>query len=268
MKVLIFVGKVISIIIIISAVTGIVAGIIDQIKQWKEGYFAKKSGKTMRTMGTYEQFIKRPLDVFLSTGALIVFSPAFIIVYILVRIKLGRPVFFVQERPGRIDSKTSYEKNFRCYKFRTMIDKRDENGELLPDEVRLTKFGEFLRSTSLDELPQLINIIKGDMAVIGPRALLVKYLPFYTEEQRHRHDVRPGLVGLATINGRNNQSWDSKFKCDEYYAKHVSFALDLKILIGAVRVTLSREGVVEDGQATMEDYEEYLNRMQRENEEL
>lgn len=192
----------------------------------------------------YQKYIKRAFDFILSLCALIVLSPVLLITAILVKIKLGSPVIFAQERPGY------KEKIFKMYKFRTMTDERDENGELLPDEKRLTKFGEFLRKTSIDELPELINILKGDMSIIGPRALLVKYLPYYTEEQHRRHDVVPGLVGLAALHGRNNQSWDDKFKWDIEYVDHISLLLDLKILFGAVAVVLKREGVNREGCAT------------------
>lgn len=200
----------------------------------------------------YSKYIKRTIDVIIAVFGLVVLSPILCVVYIISAQTMGRPVIFKQSRPGY------HEKIFEMYKFRTMTDERDENGKLLPDEQRITKFGEFLRNTSIDELPQLVNILKGDMAIIGPRALLVDYLPLYTEEQHHRHDVKPGLVGLAALYGRNNQSWDSKFKCDIYYAKNVSFKLDVKVFFGAIRVTLSRKGVSENGYATMQRLDEYL----------
>lgn len=161
----------------------------------------------------YAKYIKRTLDLILSLMALIVLMPLMIIIGILVRINLGSPIIFKQKRPGK------NEKIFTLYKFRTMTDKRDIDGNLLPDEYRLTKFGKFLRSTSLDELPELINIIKGDMAIVGPRPLLVEYLPYYTEEEKHRHDVRPGLTGLAQVNGRNAISWEERFSFDLQYKK-------------------------------------------------
>ena len=174
--------------------------------------------------GPYERFFKRFLDAFLSTGALIVLFPVLLILAILVLIKHGYPILFTQERPGK------NEKVFKLYKFRSMTNQRDENGELLPDDVRLTKFGRLLRSTSLDELPELINIIKGDMSVVGPRPLLKEYLPYYTEEERHRHDVRPGLTGLAQVNGRNAISWDNKLSYDVQYVSKITFAGDAKII--------------------------------------
>ena len=170
----------------------------------------------------YAKYVKRILDFTLSLLALIVLSPIMLILYILVRIKLGNPVIFKQMRPGKD------EKIFKLYKFRTMTDEKDEQGNLLPDEQRLTKFGKFLRSTSLDELPELINIIKGDMAIVGPRPLLVQYLEFYNEEQKHRHDVRPGLTGLAQVSGRNSITWEEKFKQDIEYINHLTFKNDVK----------------------------------------
>lgn len=196
----------------------------------------------------YQKYIKRILDLVCTIPALIVLSPVLLVVAILVRIKHGSPVIFAQERPGY------KEKIFKMYKFRTMTNEKDENGKLLPDEKRLTKFGKFLRKSSLDELPELWNIIKGDMSIIGPRALLVKYLPYYTPEQHRRHDVVPGLVGLAALHGRNNQSWDDKFKYDIEYVDNISFLMDLKILFAAVKVVLKREGVNMDGHATTENF--------------
>lgn len=185
----------------------------------------------------YAKYIKRTLDLILSLMALIVLMPLMIIIGILVRINLGSPIIFRQKRPGK------NEKIFTLYKFRTMTDKRDIDGNLLPDEYRLTKFGKFLRSTSLDELPELINIIKGDMAIVGPRPLLVEYLPYYTEEEKHRHDVRPGLTGLAQVNGRNAISWEEKLKYDTEYIKEISFYSDLKIIFKTIKKTIKREDI-------------------------
>ena len=187
--------------------------------------------------GPYQRFVKRPLDCFLSLLALIILSPIMLITAILVRVKLGGPVLFSQERPGKD------EKIFTLYKFRSMTNQRDENGQLLPDDVRLTKFGRILRSTSLDELPELINIIKGDMAVVGPRPLLVEYLPYYTEEEHHRHDVRPGLTGLAQVNGRNAISWDKKLAYDVEYVSKISFLGDVKIIKDTVIKTIKRSDI-------------------------
>ncbi len=197
----------------------------------------------------YRKFGKRFLDIFCSLLALVVFSWLYLIIALLVAIFLGRPVFFTQERPGK------NEKIFKLYKFRTMTDKRDENGNLLPDEVRLTKFGKFLRATSLDELPEAINILKGDMSIIGPRPLLVQYLPLYNEEQKHRHDVRPGLSGLAQVNGRNAITWEEKFKLDVEYVNHVTFWGDVKIILKTVwKAFAKQEGINQDGSATMEPF--------------
>ena len=186
----------------------------------------------------YAKYIKRILDLILSLMALIVLMPLMIIIGILVRINLGSPIIFKQKRPGK------NEKIFTLYKFRTMTDKRDIDGNLLPDEYRLTKFGKFLRSTSLDELPELLNIIKGDMAIVGPRPLLVEYLPYYTEEEKHRHDVRPGLTGLAQVNGRNAISWEEKLKYDTEYIKKNSFYSDLKIIVKTIKKTIKREDIL------------------------
>ncbi len=194
----------------------------------------------------YRKYFKRILDFILSLIALIILMPVMIIIYILVRIKLGKPVIFKQERPGKD------EKIFTLYKFRTMTDEKDENGILLSDEERLTKFGKFLRSTSLDELPELINIIKGDMAIVGPRPLLVEYLKLYNEEQRHRHDVRPGLTGLAQIDGRNSISWEKKFEDDLEYTKKITFFKDAKIIVKTIGKVFIREGISQAGNATMD----------------
>lgn len=204
--------------------------------------------------GPYEKFIKRPLDCFLASFAFIVLSPIMVVTAILVRIKLGSPVFFSQDRPGMIDPKTGKEKIFKLHKFRTMTDERDESGELLSDEVRLTSFGKILRSTSLDELPELLNIIKGDMAVVGPRPLLVKYLDRYSPIQRRRQEVRPGLTGLAMSTVRNSAGWDKKFELDVEYVDKVSFLMDFKIILWTIRIVLKREGINEAGEATNSEF--------------
>ena len=196
----------------------------------------------------YRKYIKRLLDIVISLCGIIVLSPVYLILGILVRVKLGSPVIFKQERPGKD------EKIFHLYKFRSMTDEKDESGSLLPDEVRLTSFGKKLRSTSLDELPELLNILKGDMSLIGPRPLLVRYLPRYNEFQRHRHDVRPGLTGLAQINGRNAITWEKKFEYDVEYVQNLSFALDAHIFVGTVRAVLKREGISSENSATMEEF--------------
>lgn len=187
--------------------------------------------------GIYQRYLKRPMDFILSLIALIILSPVFLVVALLVRINLGSPVIFKQQRPGL------NEKIFTMYKFRTMTDERDENGELLPDAVRLTKFGKFLRSTSLDELPELFNILKGDMSIVGPRPLLVQYLPLYNEHQRRRHEVRPGLTGLAQVNGRNAISWEEKFDLDVEYVDNITFINDWKIIFSTLKKVVLREGI-------------------------
>ncbi len=204
--------------------------------------------KNHKPYGPYEKFFKRPIDLLCGVAAILMFWWLYLIVAVLVRIKLGSPVLFVQERPGKD------EKIFKLYKFRTMTDARDENGEPLPDEVRLTKFGKALRATSLDELPEAFNIIKGDMSVIGPRPLLVKYILRYNEEQHRRHDVRPGLSGYAQVHGRNMVSWEEKFKMDTEYASHITFLGDVKILLDTLRVALNREGISSRTSETMEEF--------------
>lgn len=198
--------------------------------------------------GFYEKYIKRLLDIVLSGAALVILSPVLLITAVLVRIKLGSPVIFTQERPGKD------EKVFKLHKFRSMTDARDENGNLLPDKDRLTGFGKKLRSLSIDELPELWDIFRGKMSFVGPRPLLVKYLPLYNEEQRHRHDVRPGLTGWAQVHGRNLTSWEERFEYDVEYVNNISFALDVKIIIMTIRCVLGREGINADGSATMEAF--------------
>lgn len=190
--------------------------------------------------GPYEKYFKRLVDVLCGLAALLVFWWLYIIVAILVRIKLGSPVLFKQERPGK------NEKIFRLYKFRTMTDARDENGELLPDEVRLTKFGKALRATSLDELPEVFNILKGEMSIIGPRPLTIQYLPYYSEEERHRHDVRPGLSGLAQVNGRNFIDWDHRLALDVQYVNRITFVGDLRIIFQTALKFVKKEDVAVD----------------------
>lgn len=196
----------------------------------------------------YKNCIKRCLDILLSLCGIIFLSPILLVLVILVRVKLGSPVFFKQERPGK------EENIFTLCKFRTMTDARDEKGELLPDEVRLTKFGKLLRATSLDELPELFNILKGDMSVIGPRPLLVRYLPRYNDFQRRRHEVRPGLTGLAQVNGRNALTWEEKFAYDVQYVQNLTFAMDVRIFVDTIRAVLKREGINSETSATMEEF--------------
>ena len=217
-------------IIAIAAVIGMIAIICDLVKPMG----------SHKPYGPYERYIKRGLDAFLATGALIVLSPVLLITAILVRIKLGSPVLFTQDRPGRD------EKIFKLYKFRTMTDQRGPDGELLPDEIRLTSFGKTLRSTSLDELLELVNIAKGDMSIIGPRPLLVQYLPYYTETEKHRHDVRPGLSGLAQVNGRNLVKWDERLALDVEYVNRITFIGDMNIILKTIKKVFAKEDIAED----------------------
>ena len=194
----------------------------------------------------YAKYIKRILDFIFSLLTLIILCPVLLVIAILVRIKLGKPVIFKQDRPGK------NEKIFTLYKFRTMTEERDEKGNLLPDEKRLKKFGKLLRSTSLDELPELFNILKGDMSIVGPRPLLIQYLPLYNDEQRHRHDVRPGLTGMAQVSGRNAITWEEKFEKDLEYIHNISFAEDVRITVRTIIKVLKREGISHEGNVTME----------------
>lgn len=197
----------------------------------------------------YAKYVKRILDFTLSLLALIVLSPILFVTYILVLIKLGKPAIFKQQRPGK------NEKIFTLYKFRTMTDEKDENGKLLLDTLRLTKFGKFLRNSSIDELPELINILKGDMSIVGPRPLLVQYLPLYNEEQKHRHDVRPGLTGLAQSIGRNDLGWNERFKLDVEYVHNITFVGDVKIIFRTILKVFKKEGISsQTSKATMEPF--------------
>lgn len=228
----------------VAAAAAFIAFIAERIDE------LKNYGKELKykPYGVYERFVKRPLDCFLSSGALIVFSPILAITAFLVKTKLGSPVLFTQERPGKD------EKIFKLYKFRTMTNECDDNGELLPDDVRLTKFGKALRATSLDELPELINIVKGDMAVVGPRPLLVKYLDRYNIHQKHRHDVRPGFTGLAQVHGRNAISWEEKFDWDVKYVNEVTFKGDVNVILDTVKTVVKRDGINSETSATMEEF--------------
>lgn len=226
-------------IVIIAAVVGVIAIIADAIGEKNSEH---------KPYGLYERCIKRGLDAFLATGAFIVLSPVLLITAIMILVKLGSPVLFIQKRPGR-DGKV-----FNLYKFRTMIDARNEKGELLPDDQRLPVFGQKLRSTSLDELPELINIIKGDMAIVGPRPLLVRYLPRYNAYQARRHEVRPGFTGLAQVHGRNAISWDEKFDWDVKYVDRITFEGDFKIIIDTVKTVLHKDGISAAGEATMSEF--------------
>lgn len=210
------------------------------------------SGETAKIhipYGAYEAYWKRPLDFAFSSMLLLFLSPVLLVLTLLVRVKLGSPVIFAQERPG-IGGRI-----FTLYKFRSMTSETDEKGELLPDEVRLTKFGRMLRATSLDELPELLNIWKGDMSVVGPRPLLVRYLPLYNSHQARRHEVRPGVTGYAQVHGRNAITWEEKFEKDVWYVDHVSFWQDIRILFGTVQTVLKREGIHSDTSVTMEEFQ-------------
>lgn len=231
--------KIIGVVLIIGVCAGIIAFVKERIDRKGSGQHRK---------GFYERYIKRALDCMLATEALIVFSPVLLLVALIVRIKLGSPVIFFQDRPGKD------KKIFKLYKFRTMTDERDESGNLLPDEVRLTPFGKKLRSTSLDELPELVNVLRGDMAVVGPRPLLVKYLPRYSVYQARRHEVRPGFTGLAQVHGRNSISWEDKFDWDVKYVDHISFLGDMRIIIQTIRTVLKREGISSNTSVTMEEF--------------
>lgn len=208
----------------------------------------KTDSEVKQNKGIYRRFLKRPMDFILSLMAIIFLSPLLIIVSVLVRFKLGSPVLFKQKRPGL------NEKIFTMYKFRTMTDEKDENGELLPDSVRLTKFGRMLRSTSLDELPELFNILKGDMSIVGPRPLLIQYLKLYNDHQKRRHEVRPGLSGHAQVNGRNAISWEDKFNLDVEYVDNMSFVGDWKIILLTIKKVFVKEGISSDTSVTMEPF--------------
>lgn len=210
--------------------------------------------------GVYNRFFKRALDILCALLAMVLFCWLYVVIAILVRVKLGSPVIFRQDRPGRINKKTGIETIFSLYKFRSMNNAKDENGELLPDAQRLTKFGRILRATSLDELPEAWNILKGDMSVVGPRPLAEQYLPYYTEEERKRHTVRPGLSGWAQVNGRTAISWEERFKYDIEYVNNVSFLFDVKIIIKTVGKVITRSNVVEAG--CQGDFDKYRSMQQ------
>ena len=234
-----YIKRIIVVIAAVSSLSGIIAFIGERV--------GKNSG-SHQPYGPYERYFKRPLDAFLSTGALLVFSPVLLITALLVRLKLGSPVLFTQGRPGREG------KIFKLYKFRTMTDEKDEEGNLLPDEDRLPAFGRKLRSTSLDEMPELFNMIKGDMSVVGPRPLLVQYLPRYNKHQARRHEVRPGFTGLAQVNGRNDLTWEEKFDWDVRYVDRITFLGDVKIILKTVQTVVKKEGISSDHSATMEEF--------------
>lgn len=228
-------------VVTVIAACSIVAGVMDRIDQKKRIH--SKIGEIHMPYGVYEKYFKRPLDFFLSSVALIVFGPVMAVTAVLIMVKLGRPVLFIQERPGRD------ERIFKIYKFRTMTDELDEYGNLLSDHDRLTPFGSFLRKSSIDELPELFNIIRSDMSLIGPRPLLKEYLPFYTKLEKHRHDVRPGLSGLAQVSGRNNLKWDDRLSYDVKYVDRITFMGDVKIILRTLLKVLKSEDVAVDTEA-------------------
>jgi hypothetical protein len=255
---------------IVAIIFGILTLIVGLNIKRNEQCIHQNSKKTIsfRKTGFYEKYIKRLIDIVCSILTIIVFWWVYIIIAVLVKKEHGSPILFAQYRPGIIDLKTGKEKIFKMYKFRTMTDERDSDGNLLPDNLRLTKFGKWLRSTSLDELPEIISIIKGDMSLIGPRPQLVKDMVFMSRKQRLRHTARPGLSGLAQVMGRNAISWDKKLDYDLYYISHVSFINDFKILLKTVeKAFFKREGITEEGNVTASDYGDYLlsnNRINKE----
>ena len=231
----------------VITVAGIV-GVMTAVVGTKNALEVKTDEETGHFQGIYEKYIKRPQDFLCATTATIVLSPILVGTALLVQKNLGAPVLFTQERPGRNGEV------FKLYKFRSMTEDRDEKGEMLSDEDRLTKFGRILRSTSLDELPELFNIIKGDMAVVGPRPLLVRYLPRYSRHQARRHEVRPGFTGLAQVSGRNELSWEEKFNKDVEYVDNINFIGDWKIVLETVKIVFKREGISSDTSSTMEEF--------------
>lgn len=256
--------KKIKIIVMIAAVVTAIITIVRKFeKKAKDTSYKAKEMDSIpsRRMGIYEKYIKRIMDIICSLAAIICFCWLYIVVAILVKVKLGSPVLFTQERPGLI-GEDGKETIFKMYKFRTMTDERDENGELLPDEVRLTRFGKWLRSTSLDELPEAFNILNGTMSVVGPRPQLVRDMVFMTSEQRMRHTAKPGLSGLAQINGRNDIDWEDKLEWDLKYINHIGFLGDIKIIIKTIeKAFVKKEGITEGDMATAEDFGDYLLRI-------
>lgn len=225
--------KIILAIILIALFVGVIAIIVELLT---------KSG-SHKPRGPYEAFVKRFLDAFLSTGAILVLSPLLLILTVIGAIEMKGNPFYIQKRPGKRSNITGEERTIKLIKFRSMTNEKDKNGKLLPDKDRLNKYGRIIRATSLDELPSLINILKGDISVVGPRPLAVDYLPYYTNHERHRHDVRPGLTGLAQVSGRNSIKWDAKFKYDIEYIRNLSFANDVKIVLLTVKKVFIREGI-------------------------
>ncbi len=248
-------AKLVAVISAIAAIAACIAFICERIEEIKN----KGIELAHKPYGIYEHYIKRPLDCFLSTGALIVFSPILLVLTVIGAVEMKGNPFFVQERPGRIDPKTGKERIFKLIKFRTMTNVKDENGNLLPDEQRLNRYGEWLRSTSLDELSELINIINGDLSIVGPRPQLVRDMVFMSKKQRKRHCVRQGLTGLAQCNGRNGISWDDKLNYDtDYVDNGITFLGDLKIIMLTLIKVIKRDGITEENEATATDYGDYL----------
>lgn len=251
-KILLIIIEVILSVAALATIFAFISERIDEIKYKGAKYYRKPTG-------VYERFIKRPLDCFLSCGAAIVLSPVLLYLIIAGAINMKGNPFFTQDRPGRIDPRTGKERVFKLIKFRSMTNERDENGELLPDDNRLKSYGKRLRASSLDELGELLNIIKGDMAVVGPRPQLVRDMVFMTPEQRKRHTVRQGLTGLAQCNGRNGLSWDNKLQYDiDYIENGITFMGDAKIIIKTVLKVFQKEGITQDNMATAADYGDYL----------
>lgn len=235
---------------VLIAAGSVAAGIVDRVQQKNAERMARTERKAVhKPYGPYEKYFKRPLDFALSSIALVVLSPLMALLALLVRVKLGSPVLFHQQRPGK------NEKLFSLFKYRSLTEEKNEYGEYLPDEDRLTSFGAWLRGSSLDELPELVSIWRGDMSIVGPRPLLVRYLPRYNERQRRRHEVRPGLTGLAQVNGRNLLSWDEKFRMDVEYVDHITFLGDVKIMLDTViKAFVKREGISSETSVTMEEF--------------
>lgn len=255
--------KIVFLAVIVATATSFVAHIMEK-KIEKNTYKVKKmSSIPVRKKGFYEKYVKRVFDVVCATGALIVFSPLYLVVAGLVKVKLGSPILFTQDRPGMVDE-DGKEIIFKMYKFRTMTDERNEKGELLSDDDRLTKFGKWLRNTSLDELPEAFNILNGTMSVVGPRPQLIRDMVFMSEKQRMRHTAKPGLSGLAQVNGRNAITWEDKLNWDLKYIEKISFVGDIKIIIDTVKKAfIKQEGISQDNMATAEDFGDYLLRIDK-----
>lgn len=252
--------KVLGVIFAIASIAAGIAFVCERINEWKN----QGAELIHRPFGFYEHYLKRPLDCFLATLALIVLSPVILAMMITGRIAMKGNPFFTQDRPGKIDPGTGKEKIFKLIKMRTMSNEKDPaTGELLPDAKRLNSYGRFLRATSADELGELLNIIKGDMAIVGPRPLLVEYLPWYTKEEHHRHDVRPGLTGWAQVNGRNNLDWDKRLQCDLHYVENVSLLTDIRIILMTVRKVLSRSDISSDTAASEGNFAKIRESMRR-----